>query len=83
MEVRSQTSFCQNEDGFPKLLRACTVHLRIRSQQEYDGREFVEHGIEKCVVTVYIGSSLHHVDRVSLLRGTDSETPAKSSLARH
>jgi hypothetical protein len=22
------------------------------SQPEYDGREFVEHGIEKCVVTV-------------------------------
>jgi hypothetical protein len=57
-----QTSFCQNEDGFPKLLRACTVHLRIRSQPEYDGREFVEHGTEKCVVTVYIGSSLHHVE---------------------
>jgi hypothetical protein len=62
MEVRCQTSFCQNEDGFPKLLRACTVCLGIRSQPEYDGHEFVEHGIEKCVVTVYIGSSLHHVE---------------------
>jgi hypothetical protein len=64
-EVRwrsAATSFCQNEDGFPKLLRACTVRLRIRSQPEYDGREFVEHGIEKCVVTVYIGSSPHHVE---------------------
>jgi hypothetical protein len=48
MEVRCQTSFCQNEDGLTKLLRACTVRLRIRSQPEYDGREFVEHGIEKC-----------------------------------
>jgi hypothetical protein len=46
MEVRCQTSFCENEDGFPKLLRACTVHLGIRSQLEYDGREFVEHGTE-------------------------------------
>jgi hypothetical protein len=62
MEVRCQTSFCQNEDGFPKLLRACTVRLGIRSQPEYDGHEFVEHGTEKCVVTVYIGSSLHHVE---------------------
>jgi hypothetical protein len=62
MEVRCQTSFCQNEDGFPKLLRACTVRLGIRSQLEYDGREFVEHGTEKCVVTVYIGSSPHHVE---------------------
>jgi hypothetical protein len=43
-------------------LRACTVRLGIRSQPEYDGREFVEHGTEKCVVTVYIGSSPHHVE---------------------
>jgi hypothetical protein len=62
MEVRCQTSFCQNEDGFPKLLRACTVRLRIRSQPEYDGREFVERGTEKCVMTVYIGSCPHHVE---------------------
>jgi hypothetical protein len=62
MEVRCQTSLCQNEDGLPKLLRACTVRLRIRSQPEYDGLEFVEHGTEKCVVTVYIGSSQHHVE---------------------
>jgi hypothetical protein len=62
MEVSCQTSFCQNEDGFPKLLRACTVRLEIRSQPEYDGREFVEHDTEKCVVTVYIGSSPHHVE---------------------
>jgi hypothetical protein len=62
MEVRCQTSFCQNEDGFPKLLKACTVCLGIRSQPECDGREFIEHGTEKCVVTVYIGSSPHHVE---------------------
>jgi hypothetical protein len=62
MEVHCQTNFCKNEDGFPKLLRASTVRLGIRSQPEYDGREFVEHGTEKCVMTVYIGSSLHHVE---------------------
>jgi hypothetical protein len=62
MELRCQTSFCQNEDGFPKLQRACTVRLGIRSQPEYDGREFVKHGTKKCVVTVYIGSSPHHVE---------------------
>jgi hypothetical protein len=62
IEVRCKTSFCQNEDGFPKLLKACTVRLGIRSQPEYDGREFVEHGTEKCVVIVYIGSSPHHVE---------------------
>jgi hypothetical protein len=62
MEVRYQTSYCRNEDGFPKLLSVCTARLRIRSQPEYDGREFIEHGTEKCVMTVYIGSSLHHVE---------------------
>jgi hypothetical protein len=62
MEVRCQTSFCQNEDGIPKLLRACTVCLGIRSQPEYDGREFIEHGTEKCVMTIYIGSSPHYVE---------------------
>jgi hypothetical protein len=62
MEVRCQTSFCQNEEGFPKLLRACTVRLEIRKQPEYDGHEFVEHVTEKCVVAVYIGSSPHHVE---------------------
>jgi hypothetical protein len=61
MEVRYQTNFCRNEDGFPKLLRACTVCLEIRSHPEYDGREFIEHGTKNCVMTVYIGSSLHHV----------------------
>jgi hypothetical protein len=62
MEVRYQTSYCRNEDGFPKLLRAYTTRLGIRSQPEYAGREFFEHGTEKCVVTVYIGSSSHHVE---------------------
>jgi hypothetical protein len=62
MEVRCQTNFCQNKYGFPKLLRACTVHLGIRSHPENDGHEFIEHGTEKCVVTVYIGSSPHHVE---------------------
>jgi hypothetical protein len=44
------------------LLKACTSRLKIRSQPEYDGREFIEHGIEKGVVIVYIGSRLHHVE---------------------
>jgi hypothetical protein len=44
------------------LLRACAVRLGIRSQPEYDGHEFIEHGTEKGVMTVYIGSNLHHVE---------------------
>jgi hypothetical protein len=62
MEVRCQTSFYQNEDGFPKLLRACAVCLGIRSQLEYDSREFIEHDTKKCVMVVYIGSIPRHVE---------------------
>jgi hypothetical protein len=58
----AKPAFARMKMVSPKLLRACIVHLGIRSQPEYDGREFVEHGTEKCVVTVYIGSNPHHVE---------------------
>jgi hypothetical protein len=38
------------------------LRLGIRSQPEYDGHDFIEHGTKKCVMTVYIGSSPHHVE---------------------
>ena len=60
MEASCKTSYCLKVDGFPKLLRLCTARLGIQRRPEYDGREFVEHGIEKCVVTVHIGASPHY-----------------------
>jgi hypothetical protein len=59
------------------------LRLGIRSQPEYDGHDFIEHGTKKCAMTVYIGSSPHHVEWSVLLWVADSETPTKSSLARH
>ena len=51
------TTYCINEDGFPKVLYAATVRLGIPERPEYVGREFMEHGTESCEVTVHIGAS--------------------------
>ena len=51
------TTYCINEDGFPKVLYAATVRLGIPERPEYVGREFMEHGTESCEVTIHIGAS--------------------------
>jgi hypothetical protein len=51
------TTYCINEDGFPKVLYAVTVQLGIPERPEYVGREFTEHGTESCEVTINIGAS--------------------------
>jgi hypothetical protein len=51
------TTYCINEDGFPKVLYAATVRLGIPERPEYMSREFTEHGTESCEVTVHIGAS--------------------------
>jgi len=51
------TTYCINEDGFPRVLYAATVRLGIPERPEYVGREFVEHGTESCEVTIHIGAS--------------------------
>jgi len=60
MEACNKTSYCLNKDGSPRLLTACAARLGIQRRPEYDGREFEEHGTDKCVVTVYMGASQHH-----------------------
>jgi hypothetical protein len=44
----SITTYCVNEDGFPKVLYAATVRLGIPEHPEYVSREFTEHGTESC-----------------------------------
>ena len=51
------TTYCINEDGFPRVLYAATVRLGIPERPEYVGREFMEHGTESCEVTIHIGAS--------------------------
>lgn len=56
------TTFCINEDGFPKVLYTATTRLGIPDRPEYVGHEFVEHGTESCEVTVHIGASERFLD---------------------
>ena len=51
------TTYCINEDGFPRVLYAATVRLGIPERPEYVGREFMKHGTESCEVTIHIGAS--------------------------
>jgi hypothetical protein len=51
------TTYCTQEEGFPKVLYAATVRLGIPDHPEYVGQEYVEEGTEYCEVTVHIGDS--------------------------
>ena len=51
------TTYCINEDGFPRVLYAAMVRLGIPEHPEYVGSEFMEHGTESCEVTIHIGAS--------------------------
>ena len=46
-----------NVEGFPRILHATLQKLRVNDRPEYEGREYEEHGTERCEVTVYIGKS--------------------------
>jgi hypothetical protein len=51
------TTYCTQEEGFPKVLYDATLRLGILNLLEYVGREYVEEGTEYCEVTVHIGAS--------------------------
>jgi hypothetical protein len=51
------TTYCAQEEGFPKVLYAATVRLGIPDHPEYVGREYVEEDSEYCEVTMHIGAS--------------------------
>jgi hypothetical protein len=51
------TTYCTQEEGFPKVLYTFTVRLGIPDRLKYVGREYVEEGMEYCEVTVHIGAS--------------------------
>jgi hypothetical protein len=56
------TTYCTQEEGFPKVLYATTVRLGIPDRPEYVGWEYVEEGIEYCEVTLHIGASDKFLD---------------------
>jgi hypothetical protein len=51
------TTYCTQEEGFPKVLYVTTVRLGISDRPEYVGHEYVEEGTEYCEATVHIGAS--------------------------
>ena len=51
------SSYCLNIEGFPRILHATLQKFGVKDRHEYKGREYEEHGTERCEVTVYIGKS--------------------------
>ena len=51
------SSYCLNTEGFPKILYATLQKLGVKDRPEYEGREYVKYGTERCEVTIYIGKS--------------------------
>ena len=51
------STYCLNVEGFPKILHATLQKLGVKDRPEYEGREYEEHGTERCEVTVYFGKS--------------------------
>jgi hypothetical protein len=51
------SSYCLNTECFPKILYATLQKLGVWEHPEYEGREYLKHGTERCKVTVYIGKS--------------------------
>ena len=56
------SSYCIHTQGFPQLLYTTMQSLGIRERPEYGGREYEEHGTERCEVTVYIDKSDDYPD---------------------
>jgi hypothetical protein len=52
-----RTSFCSEVEGFPHLLRSCALRMGIRKKPEYVWKDYLENGMEKCSMAVYLGES--------------------------
>ena len=51
------SSYCMNVEGFPKLLYATMQRFGIKDRPKYKGKEYEEHGTERCEVAIYVGKS--------------------------
>jgi hypothetical protein len=59
------TSYCSEVEGFPHLLRSCTLRMGIRKKPEYVWKEYLENGMEKCSMAVYLGESRNYPNHPS------------------
>jgi hypothetical protein len=62
MEVAAKPAIARMKMVSPSCWEHTHHASKLGANQSTNGREFIEHGIEKCVVIVYIGSRLHHVE---------------------
>ena len=51
------STYYLNVEGFPRILHATVQKVGVKNCPEYEGREYEEHGTERCEVTIYIGKS--------------------------
>ena len=63
LAVRS--SYCSEVEGFPRLLRSCALRMGIRKKPEYVWKEYLEGGMEKCSMAVYLGESRNYPNHPS------------------
>jgi outer membrane murein-binding lipoprotein Lpp len=59
------TSYCSEVEGFPHLLRSCVLRMGIRKKPEYVWKEYLENGMEKCSMAVYLGESRNYPNHPS------------------
>jgi hypothetical protein len=60
-----RTSYCSEVEGFPHLLRSCVLRMGIRKKPEYVWKEYLENGMEKCSMAVYLGESRNYPNHPS------------------
>jgi outer membrane murein-binding lipoprotein Lpp len=60
-----RTSYCLEVEGFPHLLRSCALRMGIRKKPEYVWKEYLENGMEKCSMAVYLGESRNYPNHPS------------------
>jgi hypothetical protein len=60
-----RTSYSSEVEGFPHLLRSCALHMGIRKKLEYVWKEYLEGGMEKCSMAVYLGESRNYLNHPS------------------
>jgi outer membrane murein-binding lipoprotein Lpp len=60
-----RTSYCSEVEGFPHILRSCALRMGIRKKPEYVWKEYLENGMEKCSMAVYLGESRNYPNHPS------------------
>jgi hypothetical protein len=60
-----RTSYCSEVEGFPHLLQSCALRMGIHKKPEYVWKEYLENGMEKCSMAVYLGESRNYPNHPS------------------